>query len=86
MANYNNDGFDIEAKNVLIEDCDIDVEDDAICGKIHDPAFVSENVVARPTIGNCVMQRAFLPILPSNSARYISVDATWFRPIPSPII
>ncbi|MBR2713379.1 MAG: hypothetical protein IKB76_01200 [Kiritimatiellae bacterium] len=46
-ANYNNDGFDIEAKNVLIEDCDIDVEDDAICGKIHDPAFVSENVEVR---------------------------------------
>jgi polygalacturonase len=46
-ANYNNDGFDIEAKNVLIEDCDIDVEDDAICGKIHDPEFVSENVEVR---------------------------------------
>jgi len=46
-ANYNNDGFDIEAKNVLIEDCDIDCEDDAICGKIHDPSFVSENVEVR---------------------------------------
>jgi len=46
-ANYNNDGFDIEAKNVLIEDCDIDCEDDAICGKIHDPSFVSENVEIR---------------------------------------
>ena len=46
-ANYNNDGFDIEARNVLIEDCDIDCEDDCICGKIHDPDFVSENVVVR---------------------------------------
>jgi len=46
-ANYNNDGFDIEAKNVLIEDCDIDCEDDCICGKIHDPAYVSENVEVR---------------------------------------
>ena len=46
-ANYNNDGFDIEARNVLIEDCDIDSEDDCICGKIHDPNFVSENVEVR---------------------------------------
>jgi polygalacturonase len=46
-ANYNNDGFDIEASDVLIEDCDIDCEDDAICGKIHDPAFVCENVEVR---------------------------------------
>ena len=46
-ANYNNDGFDIEASDVLIEDCDIDCEDDAICGKIHDAAFVCENVVVR---------------------------------------
>lgn len=46
-ANYNNDGFDIEASNVLIENCDIDVEDDAICGKIHDKSFVSENVEVR---------------------------------------
>ena len=46
-ANYNNDGFDIEASRVLIEDCVIDVEDDAICGKIHDSAFVSEDVVVR---------------------------------------
>ena len=46
-ANYNNDGFDLEAKNVLIEDCDIDCEDDCICGKIHDPDYVSENVEVR---------------------------------------
>ena len=46
-ANYNNDGFDLEARDVLIEDCDIDCEDDCICGKIHDPDFVSENVEVR---------------------------------------
>ena len=46
-ANYNNDGFDIEASDVLIEDCDIDCEDDAICGKVHDASFVSENVEVR---------------------------------------
>ncbi len=47
-ANYNNDGFDIESSNVLIEDCDIDVEDDAICGKVKfREGFVCENVVVR---------------------------------------
>ena len=32
-ANANNDGFDVEAKNVVIADCDIDTGDDAICLK-----------------------------------------------------
>ena len=46
-ANYNNDGFDIEAQNVLLENCTIDCEDDSICGKIHDPDFVCGNVEVR---------------------------------------
>ena len=49
-ANANNDGFDIEAKNVLIEDCDVDSGDDAYCLKSNDPRFVVENVRIR----NCV--------------------------------
>ena len=32
-AHENNDGFDIEARNVLLEDCDVDGGDDGICIK-----------------------------------------------------
>ena len=46
-ANGNNDGFDIEAKDVLIEDCVVDAGDDAYCVKSNDPGFTVENVVVR---------------------------------------
>lgn len=46
-ANHNNDGIDIEAKNVLVEDCDIISEDDAICFKSDNPHFAVENCVVR---------------------------------------
>ena len=49
-GNLNNDGFDIEAKNVLIEDCEADTSDDSYCIKSNDPDFTVENV----TIRNCV--------------------------------
>ena len=48
-ANFCNDGIDIDSKNVLIEDCDIDAEDDAIVFKTHRPDFTVENV----TVRNC---------------------------------
>lgn len=48
-ANWNNDGFDIESRNVVISDCVIDTDDDAICFKSEDPNFVVENV----TVKNC---------------------------------
>ena len=44
-ANANNDGFDVEAKNVVIADCDVDVGDDAVCLKSNTPDFVVENVL-----------------------------------------
>ena len=43
QTNKNNDGFDIESKNVVIETCEIDSDDDAICFKNSDPDFVVEN-------------------------------------------
>ncbi|MDR3094320.1 MAG: polygalacturonase [Bacteroidales bacterium] len=43
-ANWNNDGFDIESRNVTISDCTIDADDDAICLKSGDPDFVVENI------------------------------------------
>jgi len=44
-ANANNDGIDIEARNVVIADCDIDAGDDAVCLKSNNPDFVVENVL-----------------------------------------
>ena len=51
-ANANNDGIDIEARRVVIADCDIDAGDDGVCLKSNNPDFVVEdvlvtNVVAR---------------------------------------
>ena len=46
-ANYNNDAIDIEAKNVLIDSCTIDSDDDAICFKSDNPAFAVENCEVR---------------------------------------
>ena len=46
-ANYNNDGLDIESRNVLIEDCDIDADDDGICLKSDTPGYCVENVEIR---------------------------------------
>lgn len=48
-CNYNNDGLDIDAKNAVISDCYIDVEDDAICFKSDHPELC-ENI----TVTNCV--------------------------------
>ena len=47
LTNWNNDGIDIDAKNVLVEDCDIDSDDDAICPKSDNPRFICENVEVR---------------------------------------
>ncbi len=48
-SNHNNDGLDIASRNVTVEDCDIDSEDDALVFKNHNPDFVVENV----TVRNC---------------------------------
>lgn len=47
-VNYNNDGIDIDSRNVVISNCIIDTDDDALCFK-SDSAFVCENVV----VSNC---------------------------------
>ena len=47
-VNKTNDGIDIESANVLVEDCDIDADDDAIAVKSEsDPGFAVTNVVVR---------------------------------------
>ena len=52
LNNWNNDGIDIDSKNVIISNCRIDCDDDAICFKSssYDGNFV-ENVV----ISNCII-------------------------------
>ncbi|WP_316823950.1 glycoside hydrolase family 28 protein [Pedobacter miscanthi] len=49
-GNLNNDGIDIDSKNVIISDCNIDSDDDAICMK-SDGFDLVENV----SITNCVV-------------------------------
>lgn len=47
-VNATNDGIDIESRNVLIEDCDIDADDDAIAIKAEsDVDFAVTNIVIR---------------------------------------
>ena len=48
-CNYNNDGIDIESRDVVVSDCIFDCEDDAICLKGLSDRFC-ENVV----VSNCV--------------------------------
>ena len=47
QTNFNNDGIDLEVADALVEDCDIDTDDDALCFKSHTPTFVNEHVEVR---------------------------------------
>ena len=57
-TNWNNDGIDIDGKNVVVSDCVIDCDDDAVCLKSDDDKFVVENVA----ITNCVIASNCNPI------------------------
>ena len=50
-ANFNNDGIDIDGKDIIISNCIIDSGDDAICLKSDNPKRFVENV----TINNCIL-------------------------------
>lgn len=50
-VNWNNDGLDIESRNIIISDCRIDTDDDAICFKSEDPDYIVENIV----VTNCIL-------------------------------
>ncbi len=50
-SNHNNDGIDIDSRNVTISDCIIDSDDDGICLKSENPDRITENV----TITNCII-------------------------------
>ncbi|MFB0497452.1 polygalacturonase [Mucilaginibacter sp. OAE612] len=49
-VNFNNDGLDIDSKNVTVSNCIIDTDDDALCFK-SDSSFICQNV----TVSNCVL-------------------------------
>lgn len=49
LSQKNCDGLDLECKNALIEDCDIETQDDAIVFKAHSADYAVENV----TVRNC---------------------------------
>lgn len=50
-ANFNNDGIDIDGKDVVVTGCIIDSGDDAICLKSDDPQRLCENI----TVTNCIL-------------------------------
>ncbi|KAA6329299.1 Exo-poly-alpha-D-galacturonosidase [termite gut metagenome] len=50
-TNFNQDATDIDADNVLIEDCIIDADDDGICLKSHNADHIVENI----TVRNCTI-------------------------------
>lgn len=50
-ANWNNDGLDIDSRNVIVSDCHIDCDDDALCFK-SDTERTCENI----TVTNCVLK------------------------------
>ena len=54
----NNDGIDVDARNVNINNCHIECDDDGICLKSDDPDFLPENIV----ISNCVIASNCNPI------------------------
>ncbi len=49
-ANWNNDGLDIDSRNVIVSDCIIDSDDDALCFK-SESNFPCENI----TVTNCIL-------------------------------
>jgi hypothetical protein len=50
-GNHNNDGMDIDSKNVVVSDCMVETDDDALCFKSHTHDRPCENVA----VTNCVL-------------------------------
>jgi polygalacturonase len=51
FTNENNDGIDIDGKNITISGCIIDCDDDAVCLKSDNPDYLVENI----SISNCII-------------------------------
>lgn len=52
LNNWNNDGIDIDSKNVIITNCRIDCDDDAICFK---SSSYNGSMVENVVISNCII-------------------------------
>ena len=50
-ANWNNDGIDIDSKNVTVSDCNIDSDDDGICLK----SYLNDRPCENVSVTNCVV-------------------------------
>lgn len=50
-GNHNNDGIDIDSRNVVVSDCIVETDDDALCFKSHTHDRPCENVA----VTNCVL-------------------------------
>jgi len=50
-ANWNNDGLDIDSKNVTVSNCIIDSDDDGICLK----SYLTDKPCENVTITNCIV-------------------------------
>jgi len=50
-SNFNNDGMDVDGRNIVISDCMIEATDDGLCLKSDDPDHLCENI----TVTNCVI-------------------------------
>jgi len=69
-CNWNNDGIDIDSKNVIISNCRIDSDDDGICFK-SDGSQLCENV----TVTNCIIGSD------CNAIKFGTASLTGFRNI-----
>ena len=58
LAQGNNDGIDVDARNVVISNCIIEADDDGICLKSDSPDFMPENIV----VTGCVIASNCNPI------------------------
>lgn len=58
LTQGNNDGIDVDARNVTIANCNISCDDDGICLKSDLPDFMPENI----TVTNCVIASNCNPI------------------------
>lgn len=50
-GNHNNDGMDIDSRNVVVSNCLVESDDDALCFKSDSHDFICENI----TVTNCVL-------------------------------
>ena len=69
----NNDGIDVDARNVTISNCHIESDDDGICLKSDDPNFMPENI----TVTNCVIASNCNPIKLGTSSHCIFRNVTF---------